>query len=127
MTEEGETQSQEQVQRSPDRGIRRRLGQQYAAVVRSRRSRWEEAIPFVAVSPRVRTILCTANSIESLHSQVRKAIRDKGHFPSDEAVSKLIRLALSNITAKWRKPPKEWDAAKLRFTIQFGNRFVLAA
>ncbi|MCY4439042.1 MAG: transposase, partial [Deltaproteobacteria bacterium] len=102
-------------------------GQQYAAVVRSWRSRWEEVIPFFAFSPRVRKILYTTNSIESLHSQVRKAIRNKGHFPSDEAATKLIYLALRNITAKWRRPPKEWHAAKLQFAIQFGDRFVLAA
>jgi len=85
-------------------------GQQYAAVVRSWRSRWEEVIPFFAFSP-----------------QVRKAIRNKGHFPSDEVATKLIYLALRNITAKWRRPPKEWHAAKLQFAIQFGDRFVLAA
>ena len=56
-----------------------------------------------------------------------KAIRNKGHFPSDEAATKLIYLALRNITAKWRRPPKEWHAAKLQFAIQFGDRFVLAA
>ena len=88
-------------------------------MVRSWRSRWEEVTPFFAFSPQVRKILYT--------SQVRKAIRNKGHFPSDEAATKLIYLALRNITAKWRKPPKEWHAAKLQFAIQFGDRFVLAA
>ena len=47
------------------------------------------------------------NAIESLHSQVRKAVRDKGHFPSDEAATKLIFLALRNVIAKWKRPPKE--------------------
>ena len=81
----------------------------------------EEVIPFLAFSPQVRKILYT-----TLHSQIPKAIQKKGHFPSDEAATKLIYLALRNITAKWRKPPKEWHAAKPQFAIQFGDRFVLA-
>ena len=100
-------------------------GERYAAVVASWRRRWEEVIPFFAFSPEVRKILYTTNAIESLHSQVRKAIRNKGHFPSDEAATKLIYLALRNITAKWKKPPKEWHAAKAQFAIQFGERFAL--
>ena len=100
-------------------------GERYAAVVHSWRRRWEEVIPFFAFSPEVRKILYTTNAIESLHSQVRKAIRNKGHFPSDEAATKLIYLALRNITAKWKNPPREWHAAKVQFAIQFGDRFVL--
>ena len=100
-------------------------GERYAAVVHSWRRRWEEVIPFFAFSPGVRKILYTTNVIESLHSQIRKAIRNKGHFPSDEAATKLIYLALRNITAKWKNPPREWHAAKAQFAIQFGERFVL--
>ena len=87
----------------------------------------EEIIPFFAFSPEVRRILYTTNAIESLHSQIRKAIRNKGHFPSDEAAAKLIYLALRNITAKWKSPPRQWHAAKVQFAIQFGDRFILAA
>ena len=100
-------------------------GERYAAVVASWRRRWEEVIPFFAFSPEVRKILYTTNASESLHSQVRKAIRNKGHFPSDEAATKLIYLALRNITAKWKNPPKEWHAAKAQFAIQFKDRFAL--
>ena len=100
-------------------------GQRYAAVVHSWRRRWEEVIPFFAFSPEVRKIIYTTNAIESLHSQVRKAIRNKGHFPSDEAATKLIYLALRNITAKWKSVPRQWHAAKPQFAIQFGDRFVL--
>ena len=101
-------------------------GERYAAVTHSWRRRWEEVIPFFAFSPEVRKILYTTNAIESLHSQVRKAIRNKGHSPSDEAATKLMYLALRNITAKWNKPPRAWHAAKAQFAIQFGDRFVLA-
>lgn len=101
-------------------------GEKYPAVVASWRRRWEAVIPFFAFSPEVRKILYTTNAIESLHSQVRKAIRNKGHFPSDEAAAKLIYLALRNIAAKWQRPPKEWHAAKTQLAIQFAERFVLS-
>jgi putative transposase len=98
-------------------------GQKYPPIAASWRRRWAEVIPFFAFSPEVRRILYTTNAIESLHSQVRKAVRNKGHFPSDEAATKLIYLALRYITAKWKRPPKEWHAAKAQLAIQFGSRF----
>ena len=102
-------------------------GEKYPAVTASWRRRWEEVVPFFAFSPEVRRIIYTTNAIESLHSQVRKAIRNKGHFPSDESATKLIYLALKNVMAKWKRPPKEWHAAKAQFAIQFGERFTMAA
>lgn len=101
-------------------------GQKYPAIAASWRRRWAEIIPFFAFSAEVRKIIYTTNAIESLHSQVRKAIRNKGHFPSDEAASKLIYLALRNIQAKWKRPPKEWHAAKTQLAIQFGERFIIS-
>ena len=98
-------------------------GQRYPNIVASWRRRWAEVVPFLAFAPAVRKILYTTNAIESLHSQVRKAVRNKGHFPSDEAATKLIFLALRNITAKWKRPPREWHAAKTQLAIQFGSRF----
>lgn len=98
-------------------------GQKYPMVAASWRRRWEEVIPFFAFSPEVRKIIYTTNAIESLHSQVRKAIRNKGHFPSDEAATKLIYLALRIISKKWLRPPPEWQAAKAQMAIQFGDRF----
>ena len=102
-------------------------GEKYPAVAASWHRRWSEVIPFFAFSPDVRKIIYTTNAIESLHSQVRKAIRNKGHFPSDEAAAKLIYLALRNIQAKWKRPPKEWHAARTQLAIQFGDRFVVEA
>ncbi len=82
-------------------------------------------VPFFAFAPPVRKMIYTTNAIESLHSQVRKSIRNKGHFPNDEAATKLIWLALRNITAKWKNPLIAWHAAKTQFEIQFGDRFTL--
>ena len=81
---------------------------------------------FFAFSSEVRRVIYTTNAIESLHSQVRKTIRNKGHFPSDEAATKLIYLALRNIAAKWNRAPREWHTAKAQLAIQFGERFISA-
>ena len=80
-------------------------------------------LPFFAFAPHVRKMLYTTNAIERLHSQVRKRIRNKGHFPNDGAATKLIGLALRDITAKCKNPPVAWHPAKAQFAIQFGERF----
>lgn len=85
----------------------------------------EAVIPFFAFPVEVRKIIYTTNAIESLNASVRKAVRNKGHFPSDQAATKLIWLALSNITANWKRPPIAWQAARAQLAIQFGARFVL--
>lgn len=101
-------------------------GQKYPAIAASWRRKWEEVIPFFAFSVPVRRIIYTTNAIESLNSSVRRAIRNKGHFPNDEAATKLIWLALRNITAKWKNPPTYWHATKVQLAIQFEDRFVLS-
>lgn len=100
-------------------------GKLFPSVAQSWRRHWPQVIPFFAFAPPVRKIIYTTNAIESLHSQVRKSVRNKGHFPSDEAATKLIWLALRNITAKWKNPPLVWHQAKAEFAIQFGDRFIL--
>jgi putative transposase len=86
-------------------------GQGFPTIAQSWRRNWEFVIPFFAFAAPVRRIIYTTNAIESLHSGVRKSIRNKGHFPSDEAATKLIWLALRNLTAKWKRPPVAWSAA----------------
>jgi len=100
-------------------------GERFPTVAQSWRRNWAQVIPFFAFAAPVRKIIYTTNAIESLHSGVRKSIRNKGHFPSDDAATKLIWLALRNITAKWKNPPIAWAAAKAQFAIQFGDRFTL--
>jgi putative transposase len=100
-------------------------GRKYPAIAQSWRRNWEQVTPFFAYPAEVRRIIYTTNAIESLHSQVRKAVRGRGHFPSDEAASKLIWLVLRNITAAWTRPPVAWSAAKAQFALQFEERFVI--
>ena len=102
-------------------------GRKYPAIAQSWRRNWEQVIPFFAFAPEARKIVYTTNAIESLHSQVRKAVRGRGHFPSDEAASKLIWLVLRNISAKWKSPPIYWHAAKAQLALQFQDRFIISA
>ena len=69
-------------------------------------------MPFFAYPMEVRKIIYTTNAIESLHSQLRKAVRVRGHFPSDEAASKLMFLVLREVSKNWKMPPREWNAAR---------------
>jgi transposase-like protein len=83
-------------------------------------------VPFFALPPQVRRIIYTTNAIESVHARLRKIIKTQGHFPSDEAATKLIWLALRNITAGWTRPTREWKAAINQFAILYEDRFTLA-
>ncbi|MDE2221102.1 MAG: IS256 family transposase [Gammaproteobacteria bacterium] len=98
-------------------------GRKYPAIAQSWRRNWEAVIPFFAFPAEVRKIIYTTNAIESLNASVRKAVRNKGHFPSDQAATKLIWLALRHITENWKRPPIAWHAAKAQLAIQFGERF----
>lgn len=98
-------------------------GRKYPTVAHSWRRQWEQVIPFFAFAPEIRKIIYTTNAIESLHSQVRKSVRSRGHFPSDQAATKLIWLVLRNIEAKWKRPPVSWAKARSQFAILFGDRY----
>ena len=80
-------------------------------------------IPFFAYPQEVRKKIYTTNAIESLNAKLRRSVRSRGHFPSDEAAMKLIWLQLREITQKWKIPPREWAAAKAQFAVKFGDRF----
>ena len=71
------------------------------------RSAWDRVIPFFAFPPEVRRVIYTTNAIESINAQLRKIIKTRGHFPSDDAATKLIWLALRNITADWGRPARD--------------------
>jgi putative transposase len=87
---------------------------------------WEQVIPFFAYLPEVRKIIYTTNAIENIHMQLRKIVKNRGHFPSDEAATKLLYLALRNIEKDWKMPPITWKQAANQFAILFGERFTNA-
>jgi transposase-like protein len=98
-------------------------GLKYPTIAQSWRRAWEHVIPFFAFPPEVRRVIYTTNAIESLHMQLRKIIKTRGHFPSDEAAIKLLWLALRNILADKVRSAKEWKAAMNQFAVMYGERF----
>ena len=98
-------------------------GQKYPMIVDSWKRNWEHVVPFVAFPDFVRKMIYTTNAIEALHSRVRKAVQVRGHFPNDEAATKLIWLVLRNVAAKWIRPPKFWFDVRAQLAIHFGDRF----
>ena len=98
-------------------------GRKFPTVVAAWRRAWDRVIPFFAFPPEVRRVIYTTNAIESVNAQVRKIIKTRGHFPSDDAASKLIWLALRNITADWGRPVRHWKEAMNQFAILYADRF----
>ncbi len=92
-------------------------GARYSTIVQSWRRAWEHVIPFFAFPPEVRRVIYTTNVIESLHLQLRKIIKTRGHFPSDEAATQLLWLALRNILAGKVKSTREWKVAMNQFAV----------
>ena len=85
------------------------------------RDAWEYVIPFLAYEPEVRRVIYTTNAIEALNRQLRKAIKTKGSFPSEDAARKMIYLAILNAGPQWTRT-RGWTKALLAFKIQFGDR-----
>ena len=98
-------------------------GQKFPTVVASWRRAWSNVIPFFAFPPAVRKVIYTTNAIESVNARLRKILKTRGHFPSDDAASKLIWLALRNITAKWGHAAHDWKEAMNQFAILYQDRF----
>ena len=101
-------------------------GRQYPAIGQSWRRAWGEVVPFYAFPDDVRRILYTTNAIEALNSKLRRAVRARGHFPTDEAAMKLLFLVLNRSEKEWKMPPREWAMAKAQFAVLFGERFTRA-
>jgi putative transposase len=101
-------------------------GRKYPAIGQSWRRAWGEVVPFYAFPGEVRRLLYTTNAIEALNSKLRRAVRARGHFPTDEAALKLLFLVLNRAEKEWRMPPREWAMAKAQFAVLFGERFTKA-
>lgn len=101
-------------------------GRRYPAIGQSWRRVWSEVIPFFAFPEEVRRIIYTTNAIEALNAQLRRAVRARGHFPSDDAATKLLYLILNRSEKEWKMPPREWSMAKGQVAVLFGERFTKA-
>jgi putative transposase len=98
-------------------------GRKYPVIAQSWRRHWGEVIPFYAFPADVRRIIYTTNAIEAVNAKLRRAVRARGHFPTDDAALKLLFLVLNRAAKEWRMPAREWTAAKAQFAILFEDRF----
>ena len=97
-------------------------GQKYPSIAPSWRRAWQEVIPFFAFPPAVRKIIYTTNAIESLNRVIRKTTKTRGSFPTDDAATKLIYLAIRKFE-KTGRCVREWVAARNQFAILYQERF----
>src|SRR5918995_1478924 len=98
-------------------------GRKYEVIAASWRRHWTAVIPFFAFPEEVRRIIYTTNAIEALNAKLRRAVRARGHFPTDESATKLLFLVLRQTQKEWKMPPREWTMARAQFAILFEGRF----
>jgi putative transposase len=96
-------------------------GTRFPVITQAWLDAWEYVTPFLAFPPEVRRVIYTTNAIEALNRQLRKAIKTKGSFPTEDAARKLIYLAVHNAVPAWTRT-RNWTAALLAFKIHFGDR-----
>jgi putative transposase len=96
-------------------------GKTYPSITKTWRTRWAEVVPFLGYPSEIRRILYTTNAIESLNFQLRKVLRSKGNFPTDDSVLKILYLAIGKAKMKW-KTARDWHRARTHFGIVFGDR-----
>lgn len=102
-------------------GVERQFDAKYPSVARTFRDRWEAFVPFLSYPPEIRRMLYTTNAVESLNSQLRKTLRHRGPFPNDEAVLKLLFLAIRNAKLRWKRTIR-WTHALAQLDIFFPGR-----
>jgi putative transposase len=96
-------------------------GERFSPITQAWLDAWEHVTPFLAFPPEVRRVIYTTNAIEALNRQLRKAVKTKGHFPTEDAARKLIYLAIQNAVPQWTRT-RAWIKALLAFKIHFGDR-----
>lgn len=94
----------------------------YPVIAKSWKNNWDHLSIFFGYPPEIKKVIYTTNAIESLNMSLRKVIKNRGSFPNDQAVSKILFLALRNISKKWNMPIHNWKAAVNQFTIMFEDR-----
>ena len=98
-------------------------GEMYPIVIKSWRDNWERLTEYFQYTPAIRKLIYTTNTVEGYHRQVRKVTKNKGVFPSDTSLEKLVYLAYRNIREKWTMPLANWSQISQQLAIKFGERF----
>jgi putative transposase len=104
-------------------------GQRYGAIIRLWRNAWDEFIPFLDYDTEIRTVLCSTNAIESLNARYRRAVKARGHFPTEQAALKCLYLVTRSLdpTGKGQiRWTMRWKPVINAFAITFGDRFPAA-
>ena len=96
----------------------------HPTVSRSWSNNWERLTPFFGYPAGIRRAIYTTNAIESLNMSLRKVTKTRGSFPNDDAIFKILYLALKNASKKWTMPIRNWKEAMNHFAILFENRMV---
>jgi putative transposase len=99
-----------------------RWDEKYPAISPSWRADWERLTVFFDFPPDIRRVIYTTNAIESLNYSMRKLLKNRGAFPSDEAIFKLMYLGLSRVAKRWTMPLQNWKGALNQFVIMYGDR-----
>lgn len=94
----------------------------YPTISQAWRRNWDHLIPFFSYPADIRKVIYTTNAVESLNMSLRKVIKTRGSFPTEEAAIKLLYLGLTHIAKKWTMPIQDWKAALQRFAILHGDR-----
>ena len=98
-------------------------GEKYPIIVKSWRNNWERVVPFLDFPIDIRKVIYTTNIVESLNSTLRKSVRNRGHFPTEDSLMKVLYLAIRNVSKKWTMSIRDWKQAMNRFAIMFPERF----
>jgi putative transposase len=98
---------------------------QYPLISKSWRANWAQVIPMFAFPPEIRKVMYTTNAIESVNMTLRKVSRNHRIFPNDDAVHKVMFLAIQNISKKWTMPIRDWRSALTHFAIEFEGRIAV--
>mgnify|MGYP003978080743 CR=1 FL=1 len=98
-------------------------GDKYASIVRSWRNNWDKIIPFLDFPKEIRSVIYTTNIIESLNRTLRKAVKNRGQFSTEDGLMKVLYLAIKGVSKKWTMPIRDWKLALNQFAIMFEDRF----
>jgi transposase-like protein len=99
-----------------------RWDEKYPAITPAWRADWTRLTVFFDFPPEIRRVIYTTNAIESLNYSMRKVLKNRGAFPNDQSIFKLLYLGLNRVAKKWTMPIRNWKAALNQFVIMFGNR-----
>ena len=98
-------------------------GDKYPAIIKSWRNNWEKITPFLQFPKQIRRVIYTTNIVESLNNTLRKSVRNRGHFSTEDGIMKVLYLAIRGVSKKWNMPIREWKQALNHFAIMFSERF----